>query len=114
MDRKIRRPAGALYAGPAARIGKGFAHLSDGRLGEWPEETGIGGTRAGRSGHPPCRQETRSNKPQPVCHVVPLPGCPDSATEARAFSSEVDTGSREENASKQESRAPFRLYRNGL
>src|ERR1700677_3608166 len=34
-------------------------------------------------------------------------------TGARAFSSEVDTGSREENASKQESRAPFRFYRNG-
>ncbi|MEY9149391.1 transposase [Bradyrhizobium elkanii] len=31
----------------------------------------------------------------------------------RAFSSEVDTGSREENASKQESRAPFRFHRNG-
>jgi uncharacterized membrane protein YcfT len=30
-----------------------------------------------------------------------------------AFSSEVDTGSRRENASKQESGAPFRLYRNG-
>jgi heme oxygenase (biliverdin-IX-beta and delta-forming) len=32
---------------------------------------------------------------------------------ARAFSSEVDTDSREENASKQESRAPFRFDRNG-
>src|ERR1700733_12911432 len=32
---------------------------------------------------------------------------------SRAFSSEVDTGSREENASKQESRAPFQFYRNG-
>src|ERR1700733_5882417 len=32
---------------------------------------------------------------------------------ARAFSSEVDTGSREENASKQKSRAPFRFHRNG-
>jgi predicted secreted hydrolase len=32
---------------------------------------------------------------------------------ARAFSSEVDTGSREENASKEESRAPFRFHRNG-
>src|SRR5882672_10562493 len=32
---------------------------------------------------------------------------------ARAFSSEVDTGSREENASKQESGAPFRFNRNG-
>jgi hypothetical protein len=32
---------------------------------------------------------------------------------ARAFSSEVDTGSREENASKQEARAPFRFHRNG-
>ncbi|SEE34389.1 UPF0280 family protein [Bradyrhizobium erythrophlei] len=31
----------------------------------------------------------------------------------RAFSSEVDTGSRKENASTQESRAPFRFHRNG-
>jgi hypothetical protein len=31
----------------------------------------------------------------------------------RAFSSEVETGSRQENASNQESRAPFRLHRNG-
>ncbi|MTV13733.1 MULTISPECIES: UPF0280 family protein [Bradyrhizobium] len=31
----------------------------------------------------------------------------------RAFSSEVDTGSRTENASKQESGAPFRFHRNG-
>ena len=31
----------------------------------------------------------------------------------RAFSSEVETGSRQENASNQESRAPFRFYRNG-
>jgi 4-amino-4-deoxy-L-arabinose transferase-like glycosyltransferase len=32
---------------------------------------------------------------------------------SRAFSSEVDTGSRQENASNQKSRAPFRLNRNG-
>ncbi|MTV18854.1 hypothetical protein FDV58_03075 [Bradyrhizobium elkanii] len=32
---------------------------------------------------------------------------------SKAFSSEVGTGSREENASKQESRAPFRFDRNG-
>src|ERR1700674_3310945 len=32
---------------------------------------------------------------------------------AKAFSSEVGTGSREENASNQESRAPFRFNRNG-
>ncbi|PJG51362.1 hypothetical protein CVM73_31385 [Bradyrhizobium forestalis] len=31
----------------------------------------------------------------------------------RAFSSEVDTGSHEENASKCESNAPFRFHRNG-
>src|SRR5204863_9863964 len=30
---------------------------------------------------------------------------------ARAFSSEVETGSRQENASNQESRAPFRFHR---
>ncbi|WP_246799642.1 prepilin-type N-terminal cleavage/methylation domain-containing protein [Bradyrhizobium sp. CCBAU 51753] len=35
------------------------------------------------------------------------------APPTRAFSSEVDTGSREENASRQESGAPFRSYRNG-
>jgi ribosomal protein S18 acetylase RimI-like enzyme len=33
--------------------------------------------------------------------------------ETRAFSSEVDPGSRQENASKQETRAPFRFNRNG-
>jgi hypothetical protein len=32
---------------------------------------------------------------------------------SRAFSSEVGTGSREENASKQKTRAPFRFHRNG-
>ena len=32
---------------------------------------------------------------------------------ARAFSSEVETGSRQENASNQKSRAPFRFHRNG-
>src|SRR5471030_2008734 len=31
----------------------------------------------------------------------------------RAFSSEVGTGSRQENTSNQESRAPFRFHRNG-
>jgi hypothetical protein len=31
----------------------------------------------------------------------------------RAFSSEVEPGSRQENASNQESRAPFRFDRNG-
>src|SRR5260370_38927433 len=36
-----------------------------------------------------------------------------SLEQARAFSSEVETGSRRENASNQESRAPFRCDRNG-
>ncbi|MVT72354.1 hypothetical protein GPL20_04410 [Bradyrhizobium cajani] len=36
-----------------------------------------------------------------------------SAEKHRAFSSEVDTGSHKENASKQESDAPFRSHRNG-
>ncbi len=36
-----------------------------------------------------------------------------SAPEAIAFSSEVDTGSREENASNNEVEPPFRLHRNG-
>jgi hypothetical protein len=41
-------------------------------------------------------------------------GNPASLLESmRAFSSEVDTGSHQENASKQESNAPFRFHRNG-
>src|SRR5258706_12791126 len=36
-----------------------------------------------------------------------------SSATAGAFSSEVETGSRQENASNQESRTPFRFYRNG-
>ncbi|MBA4033379.1 MAG: hypothetical protein C0480_02075 [Bradyrhizobium sp.] len=36
-----------------------------------------------------------------------------SPNAVRAFSSEVETGSREENASKQESRVPFRCNRKG-
>jgi CelD/BcsL family acetyltransferase involved in cellulose biosynthesis len=37
---------------------------------------------------------------------------PDAAATSRAFSSEVETGSRKENASKQKTRAPFRFNRN--
>ncbi|MYV84885.1 hypothetical protein GTH44_23880 [Bradyrhizobium japonicum] len=37
-----------------------------------------------------------------------------SGSRLTAFSSEVNTGSRKENASKRESRAPFRSHRNGL
>src|SRR4030088_3090854 len=36
-----------------------------------------------------------------------------SLLDIRAFSSEVDSGSRKENASKQETRVPFRFNRNG-
>src|SRR6266571_2192332 len=36
-----------------------------------------------------------------------------SGPTSRAFSSEVETGSRQENASNQKSRAPFRFHRNG-
>jgi len=39
---------------------------------------------------------------------------PFGADQIRALSSEVETGSRQENASNQESRAPFRFYRNGI
>src|ERR1039458_9944616 len=46
--------------------------------------------------------------PWPPAITITLPEC-----RTRAFSSEVDTGSREENASKQRPRAPFRFYRNG-
>src|SRR5439155_6822570 len=39
---------------------------------------------------------------------------PTTRSAARAFSSEVDTGSREENASKQKDRTPFRFNRSGV
>jgi hypothetical protein len=42
-----------------------------------------------------------------------LPEKDHAQTKTRAFSSEVDTGSREENASKHETRAPLRFNRNG-
>src|SRR5207248_10264752 len=46
--------------------------------------------------------------------MVVIQTTPERATRSiRAFSSEVDAGSREENASKQEDRAPFRFNRNG-
>ena len=42
-----------------------------------------------------------------------MAGFGEARSATRAFSSEVDTGSRQENASNQESRAPFRFHRNG-
>src|ERR1700686_2455347 len=39
--------------------------------------------------------------------------CASVAAKIRAFSSEVETGSREENASNQEFRAPLRFHRSG-
>src|SRR3954465_912422 len=62
-------------------------------------------TRNARPDHPASMPTTPDRKPSPIrmtCHSTP-----------RAFSSEVDTGSREENASKQKDRAPFRFHRNG-
>jgi hypothetical protein len=41
------------------------------------------------------------------------PDVMDAIQRLRAFSSEVEPGSRQENASNQESRAPFRFHRNG-
>jgi hypothetical protein len=58
---------------------------------------------------------------KPVLEIISRDPAPDIVASAgklallglRAFSSEVETGSRQENASKQESRAPFRFNRNG-
>jgi hypothetical protein len=72
MNRKIRRPAGALQTNSATRIGQGFAHLTDRRPRKLPAEARIHGARICHSDHPGHRQETRSNKPQPVCLVVLL------------------------------------------
>jgi hypothetical protein len=70
MNREIRRPAGALHASSAARIGQGFAHLADRRRDKLPTEARIRGARVGRSGHQEHRQQTPSRKPHPVCHVA--------------------------------------------
>src|SRR5450631_1324137 len=48
-----------------------------------------------------------------LCQATYLSPRPDPQRGSRAFSSEVETGSRQENASNQESGAPFRFYRNG-
>jgi hypothetical protein len=42
------------------------------------------------------------------------PDVMDAIQRLRAFSSEVEPGSRQENASNQDSRAPFRFHRNGF
>src|SRR5882757_4071698 len=61
-------------------------------------ETNIAGAQGpGTSNNGPMRQFTEG----------------DRMITTRAFSSEVETGSRKENTSKQESGAPFRFHRNG-
>ncbi|OYU63284.1 MAG: hypothetical protein CFE30_06165 [Bradyrhizobium sp. PARBB1] len=55
----------------------------------------------------PARHRNTASSPATGSAIRCLPA-------TKAFSSEVDTGSREENASKQESRAPFRFNRNGI
>ncbi|MEH2671799.1 hypothetical protein DXU07_21020 [Bradyrhizobium elkanii] len=70
----------------------------------------LGQIRIGRDSLPQHRQAARVERRKRLRST----GCDATAERAsRAFSSEVDTGSREENASKQESRAPFRFHRNG-
>jgi deoxyribodipyrimidine photo-lyase len=56
------------------------------------------------SDHPALHAASRTGAPVICLYVL---------DEARAFSSEVDPGSRKENGSKQETRAPFRFNRNG-
>src|SRR6266550_3187737 len=59
------------------------------------------------------RTTKTANPGRGVIFMDVLHGTWGSLGESKAFSSEVETGSRQENASNQESRAPFRFYRNG-
>jgi hypothetical protein len=64
----------------------------------------VGGVRRLKGRDGACEQNCHEKD----THVAPhLPGEPRLKNQLRAFSSEVDTGSREENASKRKSRAPF-------
>jgi hypothetical protein len=58
----------------------------------------------------PRLDEITSAEGQQSCVVY---GQPNVNAAPRAFSSELDTGSRQENASNKEPRAPFRIHRNG-
>src|SRR6266576_3157219 len=74
--------------------------------GKSPQSTGS--ARAGA-----VRTTKTANPGRGVIFMDVLHGTWGSLGESKAFSSEVETGSRQENASNQESRAPFRFYRNG-
>src|SRR5712672_425682 len=74
--------------------------------GKSPQSTGS--ARAGA-----VRTTKTANPGRGVIFMDVLHGTRGSLGEAKAFSSEVETGSRQENASNEESRATFRFYRNG-
>jgi hypothetical protein len=70
MNRKIRRPARALHASGAARVGQSATHLFEGRLGVLPAKAGIRGVSYGQSRDQKRRYHTSNDQPQSVSHVV--------------------------------------------
>jgi catechol 2,3-dioxygenase-like lactoylglutathione lyase family enzyme len=94
-DGNARRKTGAAAVpGAAPRADRGRAEAA--------------GLEAGYSG---MRLDSRMRLGSAIADLRRIPGM--TAFKLRAFSSEVGTGSREENASKQKTRAPFRFHRNG-
>ena len=57
MNCKIRRPAGALHAGGAGRIGQSAPYLGERRLGVLLAETGLRGMRRRQSRDGKCCKE---------------------------------------------------------
>ena len=62
----------------------------------------------------PSRIPILSPRRHRSANAAAAPRLPAPPRRSRAFSSEVGTGSRQENASKQKTRAPFRFHRNGI
>jgi hypothetical protein len=70
VNRKIRRPARALQARRAGRIGQPAPHLVERGLGVWLAEGGIRGVRRRHSRGGKYRYEKRKPQRQPVRHVA--------------------------------------------
>src|SRR5216683_6444805 len=67
-----------------------------------------------RQARPGQKSSSPSRKPHRRFQACPPSGHANGSCQPpKAFSREVETGSRQENASNQQSRVPFRFYRNG-
>jgi hypothetical protein len=100
-----------IQSGRYSGVSDQGTELAD-RAAAWSELTGVCGDMIGGI----TRKLRENSEWQMDCWTSPIVRFSGSASWAsrsiRAFSSEVETGSRQENASKQES-GPLRFYRSG-